>query len=323
MFFTNLLFSQKTVGIREDGETVVISEGTWKIVEQNYDLMLENEKKYLGRNMSLWEEGAWREDLSHIYIMNPDGEVVALNELKEQNNIDLFYPGAGDFLWSVYFELVDFELDGINELVLRSSYRMASGSRGEMDIYTPVSSNSKTYSRVKSLKSHGGTQYGFNSDNTIYSRDGDVFYMFGQFCGNNCCEPYVQLVYRYGELFHQKKSFSKNTEYLNTMTSIKNEIDWKRLKGVEKKDGSINYYFFNDDGTYDTFDSVLCNWYRPLIQNIMAYHYNSMKVGTYPNERVNLQNTRKIFYNIYQAGDVDEKWRELTGLLNNYSYKKL
>ena len=42
---------------------------------------------------------------------------------------------------------------------------------------------------------------------------------------------------------------------------------------IEKKDGSVNYYFFNDDGTYDTFDSVLCNWYRPLIQNIMAYHY--------------------------------------------------
>ena len=60
-----------------------------------------------------------------------------------------------------------------------------------------------------------------------------------------------------------------------------------------------------------------------LIQNIMAYHYNSMKTGTYPDNKINLNNTKRIFYDVYKAPDVDKRWEELIGLLKLYPYKKL
>ena len=55
----------------------------------------------------------------------------------------------------------------------------------------------------------------------------------------------------------------------------------------------------------------------------MAYHYNSMKTGTYPDNKINLNNTKRIFYDVYKAPDVDKRWEELIGLLKLYPYKKL
>ena len=163
----------------------------------------------------------------------------------------------------------------------------------------------------------------------------DPLARFSSLYPNYVLAPQVNIAYRDGEMFHPKQSFAKNTEYFDVITFISDEINWARMEKVKTENydkwsdytlidsKEYSYYFFNDDGTYDTLGDILVKWYRPLIQNIMAYHYNSMKTGTYPDNKINLNNTKRIFYDVYKAPDVDKRWEELIGLLKLYPYKKL
>ena len=100
---------------------------------------------------------------------------------------------------------------------------------------------------------------------------------------NYVLAPQVNIAYRDGEMVHPKQSFAKNTEYFDVINFISDEINWERMEKVETDNYDIewnnrtlidskefSYFFFNDDGTYETLSGILEEWYRPLIQNIMA-----------------------------------------------------
>lgn len=283
---------------------------------------------------------------------------------------DSYVDAKADFnyIGEIDFGFFDFEDDGVNELIIEGSYRTA-GYSGYFHIFEKIG-NTHIYKIVLDFDSSGG--FGLDTDSKLfYSIDGSVDYIICGACGHQISpsyhsqqkeesnreykkriekepitkfvslypdhdlNPYVNIAYRDGELFHPKQSFAKTTKYFDVMTFIKDEINWERMQKVKTEDydkwgdrtlidsKEFSYFFFNDDGTYETLSGILEQWYRPLIQNIMAYHYNSMKVGTYPNDKINLNSTKRIFYDIYKAPDVDKRWKELMGLLKLYPYKKL
>ena len=67
LLFFSMSFAQ-TIGTTSDGKTVIINEdGTWEIVEEDYSLLLENEKKYTETTIDyfkVWKESSFKKDFN-------------------------------------------------------------------------------------------------------------------------------------------------------------------------------------------------------------------------------------------------------------------
>ena len=76
LLFFSMSFAQ-TIGTTSDGKTVIINEdGTWEIVEEDYSLLLENERKYTETTIDyfkVWKESSFKKDLGHIILT--DGSI--------------------------------------------------------------------------------------------------------------------------------------------------------------------------------------------------------------------------------------------------------
>ncbi len=380
LLFFSMSFAQ-TIGTTSDGKTVIINEdGTWEIVEEDYSLLLENEKKYSETSIDyfkVWKESSFKKDLGHIILTDGSIEFPLVEYVEYFNYLHGYTDSLSEklldnngyeysMIGGIYFHFFDFEDDGTNEIIIRGTYRTA-GYSGFFHIFGKVG-NTNTYRQTLGFDSSGA--FGLDYDSKLfYSTHAEVDYIICGACGhqggrpqrkgessrefkrrikkdplarfsslypNYVLAPQVSIAYRDGEMVHLKQSFAKNTEYIDVINFISDEINWERMEKVETDNYDIkwndrtlidskkfSYFFFNDDGTYEHLSGILEEWYRPLIQNIMAYHYNSMKTGTYPDNKINLNNTKRIFYDVYKAPDVDKRWEELIGLLKLYPYKKL
>ena len=73
LLFFSMSFAQ-TIGTTSDGKTVIINEdGTWEIVEEDYSLLLENEKKYTETTIDyfkVWKESSFKKDFGNSKLLS-------------------------------------------------------------------------------------------------------------------------------------------------------------------------------------------------------------------------------------------------------------
>ena len=305
------------------------------------------------------------EDLSHISLITPNGKKVLLNEVflyldlfyKDNDSMEDVSFKLTDFESDGINEIVLVSKQLIASCEGSIDIYSNNGGKNDYLITKSLPANCNTFSEggpfYHTVEQIYGNEEPIENDTILstgwwiwnISREMDPSYKGGQSSGSKCgytapspryssesnrqfnkrlktdrmaqfakkypnnteFAPYVTLTYRYGTIFHPEKSFEKNTKYFDTLTFIKDEM---------------NMDFIKDDNL----DKILCNWYRPLIMNILAYHYNNMKIDTYPLNEENLKNTKRVFYNIYKLeskSQIDQKWEEIVEILNFYAYKKL
>ena len=353
------IYSQ-TVGITSDGKTVLINDdGTWEIVNDNYNKNIENEKKYMDKYYEYNYMSSIikdiKENLSHISISvgTYEGEDIAIP-------LYYYFDRIEDFLWqgerphNLKFRIANLDSDIDNELIISGTFRTA-GHSGFYHVYDTLGDKLKIYKNTLILDGVVGGFYDFE-ENLFLAEHDNIKFIICRACGYQFSSPkrknessrdfkkrikrdpmakfssiypdyeiapYVRLKYENGELYHPKQNFLKNTEYFEVLNFINEEIKWENLNEITLDDGSKEYIFLYENNESEKFDKVIARWYRPLVKNIMSYHYNSMKPGSFPSEELNVVNTKRIFYEIYKAYDVDEKWEELLELINIYNYQKL
>ena len=343
------IYSQ-TVGTTSDGKTVLINDdGTWEIVNDNYNKNIENENKYMDKYYK-YNSSIIKENLSHISISI--GEI-AIPLYSYFENIEKFH-WSGERPHNLEFRIANLDSDSDNELIISGTYRTA-GYSSFYHVFDTLGDKLKIYKNTLNLDGVGGGFYDFE-ENLFLAQHDKIKFIICRACGYQFSSPkrknessrdfkkrikrdpmakfssiypdyeiapYVRLKYENGELYHPKQNFLKNTEYFEVINFINEEIMWENLNEVTLDDGSKEYIFLYENNKSEKFDNVIARWYRPLVKNIMSYHYNSMKPGSFPSEELNVINTKRIFYETYKAYDVDERWKELLELIDIYNYKKL
>ena len=228
------IYSQ-TVGTTSDGKTVLINDdGTWEIVNDNYNKNIENENKYMDKYYK-YNSSIIKENLSHISISI--GEI-AIPLYSYFENIEKFH-WSGERPHNLEFRIANLDSDSDNELIISGTYRTA-GYSSFYHVFDTLGDKLKIYKNTLNLDGVGGGFYDFE-ENLFLAQHDKIKFIICRACGYQFSSPkrknessrdfkkrikrdpmakfssiypdyeiapYVRLKYENGELYHPKTKFS-------------------------------------------------------------------------------------------------------------------